>query len=67
VSFVRALPQKARSSAPKPEISDEVRQILHRVGLALIIFGLLDIGRDPSLDAVESKLIGTLQWEGRPR
>ena len=38
------LPQKARSSAPKPEISDEVRQILHRVGLALIIFGLLDIG-----------------------
>jgi hypothetical protein len=45
VSFVRALPQKARSSAPKPEISDEVQQILHRVGLALIIFGLLDIGR----------------------
>jgi hypothetical protein len=44
VSFVRALPQKARSSAPKPEISDEVQQILHRVGLALIIFGLLDIG-----------------------
>jgi hypothetical protein len=38
------LPRKARSSAPKPEISDEVRQILHRVGLALIIFGLLDIG-----------------------
>jgi hypothetical protein len=44
VSFVRALPQKARSSAPKPEISDEVRQILHRVGLALFVFGLLDIG-----------------------
>jgi hypothetical protein len=44
VTFVRALPQKARSSAPKPEISDEVLQILHRVGLALIIFGLLDIG-----------------------
>jgi hypothetical protein len=44
VSFVRALPEKARSSALKPEISNEVRQILHRVGLALIIFGLLDIG-----------------------
>ena len=44
MSFVRALPQKARASAPKPEISDEVRQILRRVGLALIIFGLLDIG-----------------------
>jgi hypothetical protein len=36
--------QKARSSALKPEISDEVRQILHRVGLALFVFGLLDIG-----------------------
>jgi hypothetical protein len=44
VSFVRAPPQKAGSSAPKPEISVEVRQILHRVGRALIIFGLLDIG-----------------------
>jgi hypothetical protein len=31
-------------SALTPEISDEVRQILHRVGLALIVFGLLDIG-----------------------
>jgi hypothetical protein len=33
-----------RSSALTPEISDEVRRILHRVGLALIVFGLLDIG-----------------------
>src|SRR5882724_1109381 len=36
--------QTARSSALKPEISDEVRQILHRVGIALFVFGLLDIG-----------------------
>jgi hypothetical protein len=35
---------KWRSNRPQPVISDEVRQILHRVGLALIIFGLLDIG-----------------------
>lgn len=34
--------QRARWAAPK--ISDEVRQILHRVGLALLVFGLLDIG-----------------------
>jgi hypothetical protein len=44
VSFVTVLPQKARSNPTKPEISDEVRQILHRVARALIIFGLLDIG-----------------------
>jgi hypothetical protein len=35
---------KWRPNRPQPVISDEVRQILHRVGLALIIFGLLDIG-----------------------
>jgi hypothetical protein len=34
--------QRARWTAPR--ISDEVRQILHRVGLALLVFGLLDIG-----------------------
>jgi hypothetical protein len=27
-----------------PNISDEVRQVLHRVGLSLFVFGLLDIG-----------------------
>jgi hypothetical protein len=32
------------ASALKPEISDEVRHILHRVGLAVFVFGLLDIG-----------------------
>src|SRR5882724_541752 len=36
--------QKSRSSALTSEISDEARRILHGVGLALIIFGLLDIG-----------------------
>lgn len=36
--------QTARSSKMTPAISDEVRQILHRVGLALVVFGLLDIG-----------------------
>jgi len=35
---------KWRPNRPQPVISDEVRQILHRVGLALIVFGLLDIG-----------------------
>ena len=40
---------KWRPNRPKPEISNEVRQILHRVGLALIIFGLLDIGLDDLL------------------
>ena len=33
-----------RKAYPTPELSNEVRQILHRVGLALIVFGLLDIG-----------------------
>jgi len=36
--------QKRRSDALMPEISDEARRILDRVGLALILFGLLDIG-----------------------
>jgi hypothetical protein len=36
--------QKPRSSAWTPQISDEARRILHRVGFALIVFGLLDIG-----------------------
>src|SRR5882757_5058913 len=36
--------QKPRSSALTAEISDEVRRILCRVGLAVIVFGLLDIG-----------------------
>jgi hypothetical protein len=35
---------KWRSNRPQPVISGEVRQILHWVGLALIIFGSLDIG-----------------------
>ena len=35
---------KWRPNRPQLVISDEVLQILHRVGLALIVFGLLDIG-----------------------
>jgi hypothetical protein len=36
--------RKSSSSALAPKLSDEARQILYRVGLALIVFGLLDIG-----------------------
>ena len=36
--------QKRRSHALMPEIPDEARRILDRVGLALIVFGLLDMG-----------------------
>jgi hypothetical protein len=35
---------KWRQPPITPQISDDVRQILHRVGLAVLVFGLLDIG-----------------------
>ena len=36
--------RKLQSGTLTPEITDEARTILRRVGLALIVFGLLDIG-----------------------
>jgi hypothetical protein len=36
--------QEQHSNVLTPKVSDEARQILHRVGIALIVFGLLDIG-----------------------
>lgn len=36
--------KKRSSGASIPEISVETRRILHRVGLGLVVFGLLDIG-----------------------
>jgi hypothetical protein len=36
--------KKRSSGASITEISDETRRILHRVGLGLVVFGLLDIG-----------------------
>jgi hypothetical protein len=58
------------------EISDEARRILHRVGLALIVFGLLDIGvmiycivnsvNYSSSFNIFAVLAGVYVWRGHP-
>jgi hypothetical protein len=68
--------RSAAARAPKPAISDEVRQILHRVGLALFIFGFLDIGvmiycianglNYSSSFNIFAVISGVYLWQGHP-